>query len=316
MLTGDYEKDHAMMAAMMDDGEDMMINQPRTKNEIDPNSIPVEPVARAPVASLVQLGLVFSLLDRTLVIKTPGAGLSDSDSDDEDNNAQSHSSSSSSGVQHEALDVGTGVFLADGAPVGRIDDIIGAIECPFYVVRQAAELGVVYPYTAAPTEGAAEASDEATPAEPTTPALAGSPLLTQLQLPSLKTLIAPYTPLFFQRGAAHVSKAQLHVPGSDASNLFDEEVGEDQQEFSDDEQEQAHRKMKTQQLQAARAAAGLPVKTKNKGKNAPNQPQQQQKPVHPPLPPPPPSWKPQQQPQAQMQMHSGMFLPPPPPPRK
>ena len=39
-----------------------------------------------------------------------------------------------------------------------------------------------------------------------------------------------------------------HLKGSDASNVHDEEPGEDELEFSDDEQEAAHKKAQAQRL--------------------------------------------------------------------
>lgn len=44
------------------------------------------------------------------------------------------------------------------------------------------------------------------------------------------------------RHSKFVFPSQLKaMKGSDASNLFDEEIGEDEAEFSDDEQEAAHK---------------------------------------------------------------------------
>ena len=40
------------------------------------------------------------------------------------------------------------------------------------------------------------------------------------------------------------TSAIRHIKGSDASNLYDEEVGDDELEFSDDEQEQEYKRSK------------------------------------------------------------------------
>lgn len=43
---------------------------------------------------------------------------------------------------------------------------------------------------------------------------------------------------------SHILKTKTlqNIKGSDASNVYDEEVGEDQAEFSDDEEERAHKR--------------------------------------------------------------------------
>ena len=67
-----------------------------------------------------------------------------------------------------------------------------------------------------------------------------------------RSVVVVGTPVFSAAGEVHyvLPEQLMGTRGSDASNLFDEEIGDDDREFSDDEQEQQYRrKLKTQRKQ-------------------------------------------------------------------
>nr|KAJ3412353.1 hypothetical protein HK105_002374 [Polyrhizophydium stewartii] len=106
------------------------------------------------------------------------------------------------GGEIEVLDQDSILLLEDRTPLGRVFDTFGPVSVPFYSVR---------------FNSASEIKEKQ---------------------------IAVGMPVFFTKDLVKFVFTQplRRIKGSDASNLYDEEVAEDQMEFSDDEQEAAFRR--------------------------------------------------------------------------
>lgn len=125
------------------------------------------------------------------------------------------------------LDIGSAICTNDRKPVGRVEEVMGLVSEPYYAVRLCASYD---------------------------PSNLPDPLDDDLQ----KGVSFSYVPSLSSFASADSR------PGTDASNLHDEEVPEDEQEFSDDEAEaeaKAERKAKNkakaiEKKKAAAAASG------------------------------------------------------------
>ena len=115
-----------------------------------------------------------------------------------------------------AVEPGTPLYLEDRSPIGVVEDVFGQVESPYYSIRL-------------------ESADTAT----THPTMQEGSLV----------FLSP-------EKSTYILAQKLRVPGSDASNAFDEEIPIEKQEFSDDEKE----------LEMKKAAKNL--KKKNAKKNS------------------------------------------------
>jgi H/ACA ribonucleoprotein complex non-core subunit NAF1 len=247
-LTGDIDKDRSVIAALMSgparggrvgaglyDGSDDDEEEGGsggnggalfTKNEaaVAP---PPAPVPRCDRLSLKPAGVVYSVSPLSFVVEATG-------------------------VSDNALDLTTPIYLGSGEPIGRIEDVFGPVSEPYYVVRPAATLvdaataATAAPLAVADAGAAAPATDTAAAAAAPAP------------LPVPTSISEGVTVYYSTQHSAWVLAQQLRaLKGSDASNAWDEEVAEEEQEYSDDEAEAAAktakknaRKQQAQQGQA------------------------------------------------------------------
>ena len=118
--------------------------------------------------------------------------------------------------EYQVLEAGSVLCLADRTVIGVVAETLGRVQQPLYSVR--------FPSSSAITEKG----------------------------------IIKETKIFYvpQHSTYVFTQALKAVKGSDASNLYDEEVGEDELEFSDDEAEAEYKRNQKLQRQARRAGRG------------------------------------------------------------
>eukprot|EP01039_Chlorochromonas_danica_P007587 gene7588-8387_t len=121
-------------------------------------------------------------------------------------------------ITYAPLKEGSLLCSEEGAVLGAVQEVFGPVTEPFYIVR--------FP------------KDSVTTA------------ITTLFTPNTTVYTAKEHASFLTASDVQALKT---IKGSDASNAFDEEPGEDEVEYSDDEEEQAAKKAK--KVQKARAAA-------------------------------------------------------------
>lgn len=135
-----------------------------------------------------------------------------------------------------ALDIGSAICLANRHPVGRVEEVFGLVSEPFYSVRLLASMDPALLPQPAPV---ADDSDDDEAEEKASEENAADLVYC---IPGLSSFAA-------------ADKR----PGTDASNMHDEEVAEDEQEFSDDEKEMeakaAKRAASRKTMQEKRATA-------------------------------------------------------------
>ena len=126
-------------------------------------------------------------------------------------------------LEGQVLDEGSLVCLEDRRVLGPIFETFGAVTCPLYSIRLPAD----HPLRAS---GPADAQHG------------------ESALPQIATGVSVYfptNPAFSSLLFTHQIKLS-QLKGSDASNLHDEEPGDNEVEFSDDEQEQEYRRLSKQ----------------------------------------------------------------------
>ncbi|XP_065063200.1 H/ACA ribonucleoprotein complex non-core subunit NAF1-like [Rhopilema esculentum] len=115
----DEDKPNLRKIIMDAENEEDEVNHatlPKTKDEILPQELPVEPDIQDELpkdARLEQIGEIQSFVELMVVIK----GV----------------------IDGPALDVGTVCFKEDRKPFGKVFDIFGPVKCPFYTVRLSSE---------------------------------------------------------------------------------------------------------------------------------------------------------------------------------
>ena len=159
-----------------------------------------------------------------------------------------------------ALAEGSLLVLGDGRSVGVVEDVFGPVAAPCYVLRayvcsSDSARAAAAESSAAPSALQALVSDY----DEKAPASAAPPrtLVGEAEI-VIGTVL--YTANAFSNYVLADALRAASGRGTDASNVFDEELPPEEQEFSDDEAETAARAArKSRDLQAAAQAAGVEV---------------------------------------------------------
>lgn len=142
--------------------------------------------------------------------------------------------------------------LEDRTVIGRIIEVIGPIKSPYYLVRiptlqtKSKDSNITVPISSSESAPAVEENQNQTSNNSTdtmtenqsTLSEEPSELFTEQRYKSLMKRLVPGTQVFNPtKSITRVDPKTLHVPGYDASDMNDEELPPEKQEFSDDEQE-------------------------------------------------------------------------------
>ncbi|KAI9012823.1 Gar1/Naf1 RNA binding region-domain-containing protein [Gaertneriomyces semiglobifer] len=199
------------------DGDDIhgIKGQLSTKNELS-TLPPMEPIP-FPIPehlAMEQIGHVYGYVDGMLIVQANASG------------------------EQKVLDADSAMFHSNRQPIGRVWDIFGPVTRPMYSVRLVEDetttnKQIPAQSATADTDGNSKEDSEtksmndgnttdaaATPVATTSKPETGTPVFV---IPSLASYV--------------LTEALKRQKGSDASNLWDEEVGDDEMEFSDDEKE-------------------------------------------------------------------------------
>lgn len=169
----DYEDQSKKISEFYD--EDNTLNKyTGTKNEVEEPKMLPEIYIMGEGDNLVNAGVVEEVVDDKVLVKVH--------------------------TMMGILDLDNVLFTVNGICFGYIDDVIGKVDAPYYVVR-------IFPSVD-------------------------------------RTIVNKDEVIFFvEKNAKIVQTDKIKKKGCDASNAFDEEVPEEEMEYSDDEEEQARKKV-------------------------------------------------------------------------
>lgn len=216
-------------------------NSIRTTNEKPEAILPKPDVVVTSSIEIEELGTVTFFVENTLLITAKTSG------------------------EYQVLESGSVLCL--GAPtyavIGAVAETLGRVEEPLYTVRFASDTDVRETFglnKPVETEKEANSQQEEQPQEPVIASKTATP---QADL----AMTLKNTKVFYVKSHSTFVFTQplRSAKGTDASNIHDEEVGDDEQEFSDDEAEAEHKRIQKLKKKGIDPSSVPPPQSRGRG---------------------------------------------------